>query len=124
MLFVYILQFKFDSTHLDQPKFLSDSQRCKLVRKSTRWSVHSTGSCCSWFFTTLKQCFHSLYTDYCNRKKCHNDVLWGRVFNFLFSSLCVPCRHCSDKVGVRNGSAGNDLGTSTIKLDELLAPTK
>lgn len=51
-------------------------------------------------------------------------MLCGLVFNFLFSSLCVPCRQRSDRVRVSNGSVGNGPGTSTIKLDELLAPRK
>lgn len=46
------------------------------------------------------------------------------MFNFLFSSLCVPCRHGSDRVRVSNGSVGNGPRTSTIKLDELFAPRK
>lgn len=57
-------------------------------------------------------------------EKWFNDVLWGLVFNFLFSSLCEPCGRCSDRARVSNGSAGNGPGTSTIKPDELLAPKK
>lgn len=37
------------------------------------------------------------------------------MFNFPFSSLCVPLRHRSDWTGVSNESLANDSETSAIK---------
>lgn len=79
---------------------------------------HPTGGHRSVLFTTLQQCFSLAFTLIAVIEKWFNDVLWGPVFNFLFASLCVPCGHSSNRAGVSNGSAGNNPGTSTIKVDE------
>lgn len=69
-------------------------------------------------FTTLQQCFSLAFTLIAVIEKWFNDVLWGPAFNFLFCSLCVPHGHSPNRARVSNGSAGNNPGTSAIKVGE------